>query len=80
LIDKVLKKKKLVVTVEEHSIVGGLGGAIAEYKSRIDQAPPMIMIGIEDFFPHAGDYEYMLQQCGLKADNIAQRILKKLNK
>lgn len=67
---------KLIVTVEEHSIVGGLGGAIAEHLARKKEHPHQFLIGIEDFYPHAGDYQYLLEQCGLTAIQIKDRILK----
>ena len=65
---------KLIVTVEEHTILGGLGSAVAEYLASISYKPPHILLGIKDFFPHAGDYLYLLQQCGLSAEQIADEI------
>jgi transketolase len=73
-LDKVFERSKLVVTVEEHSVIGGLGGAIAEYKSNLQHAPKQLTIGIDDFFPHAGDYGYLLEKCGLTAPQISKRI------
>jgi transketolase len=73
-LDAVFATAKLIVTVEEHSVIGGLGGAVAEYKSRQKQSPPQLTIGIEDFFPHAGEYGYLLERCGLAAAQIARRI------
>lgn len=68
----------LIVTIEEHSIIGGLGSAvsevIAEQKSNIN----LMRIGIEDKFLHAGDYSYLLQQCGLTPDLIFSRVVQKL--
>lgn len=77
-LDTVFARSKLVVTVEEHNIIGGLGGAVAEYKSRLRQAPPLLIIGIEDFFPHAGDYNFLLEVCGLTPPQIASRIAEAL--
>jgi transketolase len=37
------------------------------------------MLGIRDFFPHAGSYGYLLEQCRLTAEQIAEDILKALN-
>ena len=67
---------KLIVTVEEHTICGGLGGAVAEFLAPIRNKPPQLLIGIQDEFPHAGSYEYLLNQCGLTAPQIAEKILK----
>jgi transketolase len=66
---------RLVVTVEEHSILGGLGGAVAEHKSQFSATPPQLIIGVRDYFPHAGDYQHLLSETGLTAPQIAMQIL-----
>lgn len=71
---------KLIVTVEEHNVIGGLGSAIAERLAGILNKPPHILIGIEDFVPLAGDYKYLLDKCGLSALKIAERIERVLRK
>ncbi len=76
-LDKAFDQSKLIVTVEEHSIIGGLGGAVAEYKSKQKNTPVQLTIGIEDTFPHAGDYAYLLEKYGLTAPKIAQKIAEK---
>ena len=74
LLDTAFTSSKLIVTVEEHSVIGGLGGAVAEYKSTKQNAPVQLTIGIEDFFPHAGDYAHLLEKCGLTSVQIARKI------
>lgn len=69
-----LMDRKLIVTVEEASIIGGLGSAVAEHLAAKKQKPPQLMLGIRDCFPHAGSYEYLLDQCGLTAEKIAGEI------
>ena len=66
---------KLIVTAEEHSVIGGLGDAAAAYLAAIKNAPPLLKIGVGDTFLHAGDYPYMLEQTGLNARAIADKIL-----
>ncbi len=66
--------KKLIVTVEEASIVGGLGSAVAEYLAPIKDKPAQIMLGIKDCFPHAGSYQYLLKECRLTGEQIAEDI------
>lgn len=66
--------KQLIVTVEEASIVGGLGSAVAEYLAPKKQKPAQLMLGIKDTFPHAGTYQYLLESCGLTAEQIAADI------
>lgn len=66
--------KKLLVTVEEATIVGGLGSAVAEYLAMKRKKPPQLMLGIKDCFPHAGSYPYLLKTCGLTGEKIAADI------
>ena len=74
IIDRACKTTELIVTVEEHSVIGGLGGAVAEYKSRIANAPPQLFIGLPDMFGKNGDYKYLLEKYELTGKQIAQTI------
>lgn len=66
----------LVATVEEHSVLGGLGSAVAEWLA--DQPAPkgrLIRIGTPDDFLHeAGEQEYARHRYGLTAQGIADRV------
>lgn len=68
----------LVVSVEEHSIIGGLGSAMAEYQAEKASSVPLLRIGMQDTFLHPGEYQYLLEQAGLTVDSIVQRILGEL--
>ncbi|MFZ4522710.1 MAG: transketolase family protein [Bacteroidales bacterium] len=70
-INREINSARLVVTVEEHSIKGGLGGAIAEHLSSYPDHPGLLILGMEDEFQPAGDYHYMLEQNGLLPEQIA---------
>ena len=67
---------KLIVTVEEHSIYGGLGGAVAEVLALVQSKPPHLIIGVEGDYPHAASYPYLLEKAGLTSEQIAEKILK----
>lgn len=71
--------RDLIIVVEEHSIIGGLGGAVAEYMSGLGIGKRLLRFGIEDIYPHAGEYSYLIDQCGLSANKIKDRIMKTLN-
>ncbi|HEY4787225.1 MAG TPA: transketolase C-terminal domain-containing protein [Bacteroidales bacterium] len=73
-IDTACASSKLIVTVEEHGIIGGLGGAVAEYKAGIDNAPKQLFIGLPDKFGKAGEYKYLLDKFGLTGQHIAEKI------
>lgn len=75
-IDEICETATLIVTVEEHSIIGGLGGAVAEYLCNNCSAPRQLIIGMPDRFQTAGDYSYLLEQNGLTGPQIASKIQK----
>lgn len=58
-----------LVTAEEHSIIGGLGGAVAEVLG--ERCPvPMERVGLQDTFAESGPYEDLLEKYGLTAGHI----------
>ena len=79
-IDNALAKSKLMITVEEHNIIGGLGGAVAEYMAEKGNMPRLVRIGVGDTFGKLGDLRYCWEQHGLTAPQIAERIKKEFNK
>jgi len=74
-LDRLFAEYKLIVTVEEHFTIGGLGSAIAEYKADKVGAPPLKMLGIPNQFQKVGSYAYMLDLCGLTANKIVMFVL-----
>ena len=63
------KKTGRVVTVEEHNIIGGLGGAVCETLS--EKVPtPVLRIGVRDVFGESGPGDALLRKYGLSADGI----------
>lgn len=70
-------KSNLIVTVEEHSKIGGLGSAVSEYLSEKTNKPPQLILGLSDEYKHAGSYDYLIQQYGLTPEKIAENILQK---
>lgn len=67
------KKTGKVVTVEEHSIIGGLGGAVAEVLS--EQAPTkMLRIGVNDTFGESGPAKALIEKYGLDAKSIYEKV------
>jgi transketolase len=77
-IDSACAKASLLVSVEEHGIIGGLGGAIAEYTARRGGAPRQLFIGLPDKFGKNGDYKYLLRKYGLTGPQIAAGVLETL--
>lgn len=70
----------LVFTVEEHRPIGGLGDAVADYLSGQSISPRLVKICVDEIFPQVGDYGYLLEQCGLQPNQIAERIRTEFNR
>ena len=77
---KINKKLKLIVTIEEHNKIGGLGSAVSEYLAEQNNHPPLIKIGVNDKYEFQGGYEYLLKSYGLSSSEIVKNISKYLNK
>lgn len=69
---KSVKKTGRVITIEEHSVYGGMGSAVAEFLSQ-EYPVPMKILGIPDVFGEsARDYQQLLDKYGLNAENIVK--------
>ena len=73
-LDKAVASTSLLVTIEEHSVVGGLGSAVAEYKTALRAAPPQLLIGLPDQFGAVGEHRYLLEKYGLVGAKLAETI------
>lgn len=78
LILKVAEKSNLLVTAEEHSIIGGLGSAVCELVC--EKCPKKVLrIGVNDCFGTSGPADQLLEHFGLTADGIYKTIRAKLS-
>lgn len=68
-----------VFTVEEHSVIGGLGSAIAECLAE-NRPTPVTMIGVEDVFGMSGNVNELLDYFKLTAPHIVEKVLNVLGK
>lgn len=76
---QVAAEAELLVSVEEHSIIGGLGGAVAEYLSGMALAglgtpPPLLRLGTRDVFGESGLADELLEKHRLTASLIAEDV------
>jgi len=74
--DLIIRKAKetgVIITVEEHSIIGGLGSAVCE---TVSENCPVIVnrIGINDIFGQSGKPDELMEHYGITTDNIIQKI------
>jgi transketolase len=70
----------LVVTIEDHSIIGGLGSAVAEVIAEEGLSSRLCRIGLNDTFPESGKPDDLYEKYGLSVQGIKQRILNELDK
>ncbi len=78
-LESACKKSKLIVSVEEHNVIGGLGSAISEHIATINNSPKQLIIGINDTYSKGGSYKFLQEKHGLTPDKIVDNILKNLN-
>ena len=75
IIAKAARETGAIVTAEEHNVIGGLGSAVAEVLC--ERCPvPMLRVGVEDKFGKSGKVPPLLEEYGLTADNIANKVRK----
>lgn len=72
------KKTNFVVTVENHSIIGGIGSAVCELLSE-QQPTKVYRIGTNDEFGQSGEQRELMEFYGLTAEKLAKKIERKLN-
>lgn len=70
--------KNLIVTLEEHNVIGGLGSAVAEVLSQYERHPKVLRLGVNDSFMPVGSYQYLLQQSGLDVESVKNKIIENL--
>lgn len=70
-----VSKTGCAVTCEEHSVIGGLGGAVAELLCETDPHP-LERVGMRDTFGTSGEPDELVEKFGLDASSIAQAALK----
>ncbi|MEI6572503.1 MAG: transketolase C-terminal domain-containing protein [Alphaproteobacteria bacterium] len=75
LLTELCSRTKLLVTVEEHGSIGGLGSAVAEWRAPLANSLPLIIIGAKDEFIHViGDQDYARGYFGISAEKIVEKV------
>lgn len=74
LIKELAKTHDAIVTVEEHNVIGGLGGAVAEVLASEKERCPQYMMGVQDTFGQSGTPAELLDHYGLNAKHIAEYV------
>ena len=68
------KKVKCVVTLENHSVIGGLGSAVAEVLAEHKDAAPLKIVGCKDSFTESGKSTELKLKYGVSGENVLSRV------
>lgn len=77
---KSAEKKKLLVSVEDHQIIGGLGSAIAETLTDVGSSLRLLRLGVNDVFGESGSTKELYNKHGINAQGIVKSVLSALKK
>lgn len=81
IIIKAAKETKVIITLEEHNIIGGLGSAVAEVLAENHHRVKFKRLGVPDEYPHViGSQKYLRKKYGLTAPQVAKTIIHALKK
>ena len=73
------EKSKLIVTVEEHNKIGGLGSAVSEVLSSVSNSPRQLTLGINDSYTKSGSYNFLKDYYRLTPEKILEDVQNLLN-
>lgn len=71
---KIASNNDLLLTVEDHSIIGGLGTCVAETLATMDKHPQLIKLGVQDIFGQSGEPAELYDLYGISANAVAKTI------
>jgi transketolase len=73
-LDGLARAKRAVVTLENHTTVGGLGTAVAEVMAGHAVGAPLLRVGIPDTYSHGASQRYLMREVGIDALSLVQRL------
>ena len=68
------EKVEKIVTIENHSIIGGLGGLVAETICDMPKHAPLARVGVEDVFTESGSLKAVKEKYGLTVENVLKKL------
>jgi transketolase len=69
------RRHRVLITAENHSVIGGLGSAVAEVLALEGLSPRFGMIGVQDVFAEGGSTPFLFEKYGLTARHIAEKAI-----
>jgi transketolase len=71
------KETRLIVTIEEHTVIGGLGGAVGEVLAEAGAGTPLRRLGLQDVFAcMVGSYEDVRERFGISAKAVVEAVMR----
>ena len=67
-----------LITIEDGTVVGGMGSAVAEWMTRHDRTNRLRMLGVQDEFVHQGTVAELYERCGMDAQSLEKAIMQML--
>jgi len=77
-LEAITRSRNGVITMENHSIIGGLGSAVAELMAEHAVAKPLLRLGLNDTYAHGASLHYLMQEYGLDAASLVKAVEKLL--
>ena len=74
IVESVARSQRGVITMENHSVTGGLGTAVAEVMAAHRFGVGLRKIGVRDTFTHGGSRPYLMEQYGLDANTLVRTV------
>lgn len=74
LIRSLARRVGRIVTIENHSVIGGLGGAVAETISSMAAHAPLERVGVDDVFTESGPSNLIKKKYGLNVENVLRKL------
>jgi len=78
-LDALKNVKYGVVSMENHSIIGGLGSAVSELMTDNNIGKPLVRLGLKDTYAHGASYQYLINEYDLNAISLVRSIEKLLD-
>jgi 1-deoxy-D-xylulose-5-phosphate synthase len=80
ILDEATKRYHSIITIEDGTVMGGLGSAVAEWLTRHDRTTQLRMLGVQDEFVHQGTVAQLYERCGMDAQSLEKTILSLMHK
>ena len=78
ILEEVTKRYHSIITIEDGTVVGGLGSAVAEWMTKHDKKNHLRMLGVQDEFVHQGTVAELHERCGMDGASVEKAILELL--